>query len=117
MRGNYHTSHEERKRFFQGLSSACGREEYDISLTNTNLCLRDCIELVQELGYEPADWDYDCEEIWITCYQENCPNLTVMSDGYIGSLKLFYQPSKDPQAAEKIIELMRKHWGKYFPVI
>jgi hypothetical protein len=116
MRGNYHTSHEERRRFFHALLQICDRGESDVDLVSSELCLRDCVELVQELGYKPADWEYDREETWITCYQENCPLLTLMSDGYLGSLKLFYNPDDNDADEEKIKELMRKHWGKYFPV-
>jgi hypothetical protein len=41
----------------------------------------------------------------------------MMSDGYIGSLELFYNPDADDANEEKIKELVREHWGKYFPVI
>ena len=117
MRGNYHTSHEERRRFFHALEQICDRNETDVDLVGTQLSLRDCVELIQELGYEPADWEYDSEEIWVTCYQEDCPYLTLMSDGYLGSLKLFYNLEANEASVGKIKELMRKHWGKYFPVI
>ena len=117
MRGKYHTNHEERRRFFLALSRIWERKETDIDLVSTQLCLRDCHELLEELGYESGSWEYDSEEIWITFYQEGCPNLTMMSDGYIGSLKLFYNPDTDDASEEKIKELMKEHWGKYFPVI
>jgi hypothetical protein len=117
MRGNYHTGHEERGRFFHALLRICDRGESDVDLVSSQLCLRDCIELIQELGYEPVDWEYDSEEIWATCYQENCPRLTLMSNGYLGSLKLFYNQDADDADSEKLKELMRKHWGKHFPVI
>ena len=117
MRGNYHTSHEERRRLFHALSQIWERKETDVDLVSTQLFLRDCHELLEELGYESGSWEYDGEEIWITFYQEGCPNLTMMSDGYIGSLKLFYNPDTDDADEEKIKELTRKHWGKYFPVI
>lgn len=117
MRGNYHTGHEERRRFFHALQQICDRSESSVDLVSSQLCLRDCVELMQELGYEPEDWTYDSEEIWVTCYQENYPYFTLMSDGYLGSLKLFYNPDANDAGEEKVKELMRKHWGKYFPVI
>jgi hypothetical protein len=117
MRGSYTTTHDDRRKFFHALLQICDRGESGVDLISSQLCLRDCVELIQELGYEPADWEYDSEEIWVTCYQENCPILTLMSDGYLGSLKLFYNPDADDADTEKIKELMRTHWGKYFPVI
>lgn len=117
MRGNYHTGHEERRGFFHALGQIYERRVAEVDLVSSQLSLRDCVELIQELGYEPENWEYDGEEIWITCYQQNCPHLTLMSDGYVGSLKIFYNPDADDADEEKIKELIKEHWGKYFPII
>lgn len=118
MRGEYYTSDEDRRRFFHALNKLCQENEDDVDLIGSQLCLRDCLVLLGELGYEQGSWDVDGGEgeIWVACYQEDCPPLTVLSDGFLGRLKIFFQDGNDVDE-EKIKELMRKHWGKYFPVI
>ena len=55
-------------------------------------------------------------EIWVTFYQEEYPSITMLSDGYLGRLEIFWS-GRVSVDTEKLKELMRKHWGKYFPVI
>ena len=118
MRGNYHTSHEERRRFFYELEKLCKDNTDEVDLMDTQLCLRDCLFLLDELGYVSGDWEVDAGEgeIWVTCYQEDMTNITLLSDAYLGRLDMFWS-GRVSIDTEKMKELMRKHWGKYFPVI
>ena len=118
MRGEYFTTDEDRRRFFHALNELCKDNTDEVDLIGSQLCLRDCLFLLDELGFDSGQWDVDASEgeIWVTCYQENYPSLTILSDGYLGRLQLFFQDGSDADE-ETIRELMRKHWGKYFPVI
>jgi hypothetical protein len=119
MRGNYHTSHEERRRFFYELEKLCKDNTVEVDLTDTQLCLRDCLFLLDELGFVSSDWEVDAGEgeVWITCYQEDMTYITLLSDAYLGRLQMFWTPGPTQEDIDKLKELMRKHWGKYFPVI
>lgn len=119
MRGNYHTSHEERRRFFYELEKLCKDNTIEVDLIDTQLCLRDCLFLLDELGFVSSDWEVDAGEgeIWVTCYQDGMAYITLLSDGYLGRLKMFWSPEPTREDIDKLKELMKKHWGKYFPTI
>ena len=118
MRGSLYTGLEERRRLFYILDSEICRKRKDkVDMIPSNLCLRDCVELFDELGYVADEWTYDSEEIWVSFRQKDCPMLTIVSDGYLGTLNLIYNVDSDDANEEKIKELMKKHWGKYFPII
>ena len=118
MRGKYYTDSEDRRRFFHSMCELCKDNVDEVDMIGSQLCLRDCIELLEELGYCSSDWEVDAGEgeIWVTFYQEEYPYITILSDGYLGRLKMFW-PERVSVDNEKVKELMRKHWGKYFPVI
>lgn len=119
MRGNYHTSHEERRRFFYELEKLCKGNTVEVDLIDTQLCLRDCLFLLDELGYVYSDWEVDAGEgeIWVTCYCDDMAYITLLSDGYLGRLKMFWSPEPTQKDRDGLKELIKKHWGKYFPVI
>jgi hypothetical protein len=121
MRGKYYTDSEDRRRFFHALCELCKDGVNEVDMVGSQLCLRDCIELLDELGYCSGDWEVDAGEgeIWVTFYQEEYPFITVLSDGYLGRLKIFWSFWSDSGDinTEALKELIRKHWGKYFPVI
>ena len=119
MRGEYFTTCEDRRRFFHSLNELCKDNTDEVDLMGTQLCLRDCLFLLDELGYVSGDWDFDAGEgeIWVTCYQEDMTNITLLSDGYLGRLKMFWSPEPTQEDIDKLKELMRENWGKYFPVI
>lgn len=118
MRGEYRTTHDDRRRFFHSMCELCKDKVDEVDMIGSQLCLRDCIELLDELGYCSGDWEVDAGEgeIWVTFYQEEYPPITVLSDGYLGKLEMFWS-GRVSVDSEKMKELMRKHWGKYFPVI
>ena len=118
MRGKYCTDNEDRRRFFHFLCELCKDKVDEVDLISSQLCLRDCMVLLDELGYSMGDWDVDMGEgeIWVTFYQEEYPSITMLSDGYLGRLQIFWS-GRVSVDTEMVKELMRKHWGKYFPVI
>lgn len=118
MRGKYYTDSEDRRCFFHLICELCKDKVNEVDMIDSQLCLRDCIELLNELGYCLGDWEVDSGEgeIWATFYQEEYPSITILSDGYLGKLKMFWS-KYDSVDNEKMKELMKKHWGKYFPVI
>ena len=119
MRGEYFTTSEDRRRFFHALSELCKDNTDEVDLIGSQLCLRDCLFLLDELGFVSGDWEFDAGEgeIWVTCYQEDMAYITLLSDGYLGRLKMFWSPEPTKEDIDKLKEFMRKHWGKYFPVI
>ena len=119
MRGEYFTTNEDRRRFFHTLNDFCKDDVVEVDLIGTQLCLRDCLLLLDELDYVSEDWDVDVSEgeIWVTCYQDNMTNITLLSDGYLGRLKMFWSPEPTQKDKDRLKELMRENWGKYFPVI
>ena len=119
MRGNYNTTDADRRRFFHSLCDLCRDNTDEVNLMGTQLCLRDCLFLLDELGYVSGDWEVDAGEgeIWVTCYQEDMTNITLLSDAYLGRLKMFWSPEPTQEGIDKLKELMRIYWGKYFPVI
>ena len=119
MRGNYYTDSNDRRRFFHALNSFCQDDAIEVDLMSTQLCLRDCLFLLEELGFVSGEWDVDASEgeIWVTCYYEGMAYITLLSDGYLGRLKMFWSPEPTPEDIDKLKELMRENWGKYFPVI
>ena len=130
MRGNYQTTDEDRRRLFHGLNQLCDNPEEWYDLVSTQLSMCNCIDLLEELGYEQEDWDVNGWEgdVWghysHTKYiedeiVENAPRIWVRAEAYSGSLDIGFSGMDDGIEinTEALKELMRKHWGKYFPVI
>lgn len=132
MRGNYKTTDEDRRRFFHGLNQLCDNPEEWCDLVSTQLSMCNCIDLLEELGYEQEDWDVNGWEgdVWghyshTKWIEENCqaiedaPRIWVRAEAYSGSLDIGFSGMDDGIEIDvkALKELMRKHWGKYFPVI
>ena len=130
MRGNYQTTGEDRRRFFHGLNQLCDNPIEWCDLVSTQLSMCNCIDLLEELGYEQEDWDINGWEgdVWghynHTKYiedeiVEDAPRIWVRAEAYSGSLDIGFSGMDDGIEidVEALKELMRKHWGKYFPVI
>ena len=52
MRGNYFTTNEDRRRFFHRLSQLCDKPTEWCDLVSTQLSMYNCVDLLEELGYE-----------------------------------------------------------------
>ena len=119
MRGEYFTTDMDRRRFFHALNDFCKDDVVEVDLMNSQLCLRDCLELLDELGYVYSDWEVDSGEgeIWVTCYCDDMAYITFLSDGYLGRLKMFWSPEPTQKDRDGLKELMKEHWGKYFTII
>ena len=127
MRGNYQTIDEDRRRFFHGLNQLCDNPEEWCDLVSTQLSMCNCIDLLEELGYEQEDWDVNGWEgdVWGHYIHygldgfEDAPRIWVRAEAYSGSLDIGFSGMDDGIEidTEALKELMRKHWGKYFPVI
>ena len=130
MRGNYRTTDEDRRRFFHGLNQLCDNptEWYDLVSTQLSIC--NCIDLLEDLGYEQEEWDVNGWEgdVWghyiHTKYVEDeiiedAPRIWVRAEAYSGSLDIGFSGMDDGVEidVEALRELMREKWGKYFPVI
>jgi hypothetical protein len=127
MRGNYQTTHEDRIKFFHGLCELCKNPVIWHDLVSTQLSMCNCIDLLEELGYEQEDWDVNGWEgdVWGHYIHygidglEDAPKIWVRAEAYSGSLDIGFSGMDDGEEinTEALKELMRKHWGKYFPVI
>ena len=127
MRGEYFTTNEDRRRFFYGLNQLCDNPEEWCDLVSTQLSMCNCIDLLEELGYEQEDWDVNGWEgdVWGHYIHygldglEDAPKMWVRAEAYSGSLDIGFSGMDDGIEinTEALKELMRKHWGKYFPVI
>ena len=132
MRGNYHTNNEDRRRFFNGLNQLCNNPVGWYDLVSTQLSMCNCVDLLEELGYEQEDWDvngwegevwgYYCHAKWDeeTCQSiEDAPRICVRAEAYGGDLYIGFSGMDDGIEidTEALKELMRKHWGKSFPII
>ena len=130
MRGNYQTTDDDRRRFFHGLIQLCNNPTEWQDLVSTQLSMHNCVGLLEELGYEQEDWDVNGWEgdVWghyiHTKYVEDeivedAPRIWVRAEAYSGSLDIGFSGKDDGVEidVEALKKLMRKHWGKYFPVI
>ena len=130
MRGNYCTTNEDRRRFFHGLNQLCDNPTKWCDLVGTQLSMCNCVDLLEELGYEQEDWDVNGWEgdVWgHYCHTkyvedvivEDAPGIWVRAEAYSGSLDIGFSGMDDGIEinVEALKELMRKYWGKYFPVI
>ena len=130
MRGNYQTTHEDRRRFFHGLLQLCNNPTKWYDLVSTQLSMCNCADLLEELGYEQEDWDVNGWEgdVWGHYYHtklvedeviEDAPRIWVRAEAYSGSLDIGFSGMDDGIEidVEALKELMRKYWGYYFPVI
>ena len=122
MRGVYEVTHDDRRKFFHSLLELC-KDNYDeVDLINTQLSLSNCLDLLDELGYEPelrdtVGWE---GETWWTAYHPEAPAISFSASAYYGELDMYWKSRDDEDNSvntEALKELMRKHWGKYFPVI
>ena len=122
MRGNYNVTHEDRRRFFQALLGLMRKPEdrwYD--LISTDLCLSNCDDLLEELGYERDT----CEtngwegELWWTFCHPKAPSITFLASGYLGELSMCFSDYDDGEEpdVEALREVIKEHWGKYFEVV
>lgn len=121
MRGEYVTTDNDRNRFYYHMLKFCRSNEDILNLTKLNLSLRDCDFLLGELGYEQNNWEVDSGEgeIWCSYIQQNMPKIIVVSDAYLGSLKLYWSDEQDNEGgsldnSELIINLMKECWGNIF---
>ena len=121
MRGNYNITHEDRVRLFHSLCELCKDSFDEVDLIGTQLSLCNCLELMGELGYEAEFQDTNGweGETWWICKQEGYPSISFWASAYAGDLYVYWTGRDDDEDidTEKLKELMRKHWGKYFPVI
>ena len=130
MRGNYQTMEDDRRRFFHGLNQLCNNPDEWCDLVSTQLSMCNCVDLLEELGYEQEDWDINGWEgdVWghyrHTKYTEDevvedAPGIWVRAEAYSGSLDIGFSGKDDGIEinTEALKELMKKHWGRYFPVI
>jgi hypothetical protein len=89
--------------------------------------MHNCVELLGELGYEQEDWDVNGWEgdVWGHYIHyglddlEDAPKMWIRAEAYSGELSVGFSGMDDGEEidTEALKELMRKHWGKYFPVI
>ena len=127
MRGSYTTTHDDRRKFFHGLLELCDKPIDWCNLESTQLSMHNCIELLGELEYEQEDWDVNGWEgdVWGHYIHygldgiEDAPRMWVRSEACSGELSIGFSGMDDGEEinTEALKELMRKHWGKYFPVI
>lgn len=121
MRGDYKYTHEERRRFFGGLLELCNKPKEKINLVSTQLSMCNCDDALEELGYERGECDINGWEgdMWWTFEHTAAPGITINAEAYNGSLNLMFTSIDDEEIpdVEALKELMRKKWGKYFPVI
>ena len=124
MRGKYETTSDDRRRFFMEVQRFYRPDVEEVDLTNTHLSFHNCNVLLGQLGYEQDSYEVDAGEgeIWAIYRQEDAPGIVVLSDAYLGRLKLFWSNENGdeggiPENVDRFRELMKKHWGKYFPVI
>ena len=127
MRGSYTTTHDDRRKFFHGLCELCNKPIDWYDLESTQLSMHNCVELLGELGYEQQDWDVNGWEgdVWGHYIHygldgiEDAPKMWVRAEAYSGELSVGFSGMDDGEEinTEALKELMRKHWGKYFPVI
>ena len=127
MRGNYQTTDDDRRRFFHGLNQLCDNPTKWYDLISTQLSMCNCIDLLEELGYEQEDWDVNGWEgdVWGHYIHygldglEDAPKVWVRAEAYSGSLDIGFSGMDDGEEinTEALKELMRKHWGKYFPIV
>ena len=132
MRGNYHTTDEDRRQFFHGLIQLCDNPTEWCNLVSTQLSMCNCADLLEELGYDQEDWDVNGWEgdVWghyshtkwdeETCQViEAAPGIWVRAEAYSGSLDIGFSGIDDGVEinVEALKRLMKERWGKYFPVI
>ena len=130
MRGNYQITHDDRRKFFHGLCELCEKPTEWLDLVSTQLSMCNCVDLLEELGYDQDDWDVNGWEGDTWGYYshakyvkdevvEDAPRIWVRAEAYSGSLDIGFADMDDGKEidTESLKELMRKHWGKYFPVI
>lgn len=121
MRGEYQVTLEDRRRFFHALLELCQSQVDKVDLVGTQLCLSNCVDLLEELGYEQNEWETNGweGEIWCEYTHAEAPSISFSADAYVGGLDVFWTAIDDEEEIEieAFKNLMRKHWGKYFPAI
>lgn len=130
MRGEYKTTQDDRRKFFHGLCELCKNPHDWYDLVSTQLSMMDCVDLLEELGYDQEDWYVNGWEgdVWGHYIHtklineeviEDAPRIWVRAEAYSGSLDIGFSGMDDGVEidTEALKELMRKRWGKYFPVI
>ena len=121
MRGIYNITHEDRRKFFHALNDLCKTDYDEVDLVSSQLSLCNCLDLLAELEYYPepqysGGWE---GEVWWICKHEDGPSISFYATAHYGELDMYWTGRDNDEAieTEKLEELMRKHWGKYFPVI
>lgn len=122
MRGSYNTTHEDRRRFFRALCEMMRKPKdgwYD--LISTQLCMSNCEDLLEELGYEKEynetnGWE---GELWMGFYHPTAPGITFQGSAYLGDLSMVFTGLDDGEEpdVEALRVVINEKWGKYFPVI
>ena len=121
MRGSYNTTHEDRRRFLHALCQVITHPATHYGLINTQLCMSNCKDLLEELGYEKEHSDtYGWEgelEMWFS--HPKAPTIVLSASAYLGDLIMrfpCYDDGEEPNV-ETLGEAMKEHWGKYFEVV
>lgn len=122
MRGVYQITDEDRRRFFHSLMELCKPKVDSVDLISTQLCLSNCVGLLEELGYCQEDWECHGWEGEIYCWfsHKKAPSISLSADAYVGDLQIWWTAIDDEDPVintEALKEVMREKWGKYFPVI
>ena len=121
MRGVYEITDEDRRRFFHSLLELCKNSREWQDLISTQLSMSNCDDLLEELHYERDEWDVNGWEgdVWGTYTHTTAPGITLRAEAYSGDLSVMFTGVDDEADidVEALKEVMRKHWGKYFPVI
>lgn len=121
MRGVYQVTDEDRRRFFHSLLELCKPKVDSVDLISTQLSLSNCTDLLEELGYEQDSWE--CHgwegEIYCRFSHRSAPEISFSAEAYNGDLSMWWTDVDNGGEVdeEKLKEVMREKWGKYFPVI
>ena len=121
MRGKYEVTHNDRIKFFHALLDLCKPQTDSVDLVSTQLSLCNCVDLIEELGYEKEEWETNGweGEVWTRYTHINAPTIFFSADAYCGELTVGWTGVDDGEDidVDAFKKVLAKHWGKYFPVI
>lgn len=121
MRGSYHLTDEDRRRFFRAMLEFTKPKVDSIDLVSTQLNVCNCKDLLEELDYNQECWETNGweGEIFAKYTHETAPAIFLSADAYVGYLDLSWAGLDDGEDidTEAFKQVMREKWGKYFPVI
>ena len=97
MRGEYTVSDIDRIEMWEALRKLCLNKDLEINISETNLSLYKCSEILEELGFdqdstESSGWD---TFFWWIFSQESFPSIVVNGYGYTGSLNIQFAERDD----------------------